>query len=412
MEDCIKHCPVCYDTSIISIIKKKHIQYKFTDYKQIETPLSYPLNLLMCNNCTHLFLEKNIINTEKNLTNSLYKHGKTVLTEKDSKQNILIVDTLKSIIQTGKVLEIGSGYGCLLYLLYKNGFDAEGVEPGNAYFSSIERYPVIKVSHKLFNVKDYPCNSFDIVIVQNTLAFMPNIQEALKNIWDLLKTSGILLIYDINIEYTLDNGLYQNICLERLHYFNYQTLSILLKRNGFSLTSHKFVNEERNQLIVAYKDKDVIPKKIIMSVFNKFNNKKNMLLKCDLFAKKYKKYQQYIEKFINRVTMSDKKLAIYGAGKSLMDSFLLSDNGQLFLQRISYLIDGSKDKQGHYLPFVTSPIISLNEFIIKNYNYDNIVFVICAEQYYNEIVSLLVEKTKKNFEELTIFSLCNSTLDD
>jgi len=407
MVDCIKHCPVCCDTSIRSILKKTHVQYKFTDYKQIEAPQSYPLNLLMCNNCTHLFLQKNIINTEKNLTNSLYKHGKTVLTEKDSMQNIHIVDTLRSIKQTGKVLEIGSGYGCLLNLLYKNGFDAEGVEPGNAFFSSIEKYPEVKVSHKLFNVKEYSCNSFDIIIVQNTLAFIPNIQEMLKNIWDLLKPKGILLVYDMNIEYTLDNGLYQNICLERLHYFNHQALSILLKKNGFSLNYHKFVNEGRNQLIIAYKH--IIPKTITM---NAFNNKKDMLLKCDLFAKKNKNYQQYIEKFINRVTMSDKKLAIYGAGKSLMDNFLLTDNGHLFLQRVSFLIDGSKDKQGHYLPFVSSPVISLNEFIIKNDNYDNIVFVICAEQYYNEIVSLLLEKTKKTFEELTIFSLYHSILDD
>lgn len=139
------------------------------------------------------------------------------------------------------ILDVGSGRGYTLYFLKKffNYQRTAGtqIEP-NAYKFSKEKLNLEIYNHDLLDMT-FPKESFDIISLWHVFEHLQNPETYLETIHSLIKPNGKLLIEIPNYDsWTRKYCGYFWLGLDldyHLTFFNYQTLSNLLKRHGYDV---------------------------------------------------------------------------------------------------------------------------------------------------------------------------------
>lgn len=108
---------------------------------------------------------------------------------------------IKTIRQTGKLLEIGSGYGHFLKTASENGFEITGIELSKDGIEYSKNNFNISVSDKLLSSDLFLPNTFDIICMFHVFEHLTNPREILKICFDILKPGGILIFEIPNISY-------------------------------------------------------------------------------------------------------------------------------------------------------------------------------------------------------------------
>lgn len=157
---------------------------------------------------------------------------------------------LKKIIQfvrTGKFLDIGCAGGILLDCARLKGFEVEGIEPSDAGAKMCNELG-IKVHHGYFLETLLPINHFDAVTMYDVLEHTQEPAAEIKKAYEILKPNGVIHITLPNIESALAKLHKENWDMitppEHLNYFSPQTLSVLLKQNGFEVREIRTFNGE------------------------------------------------------------------------------------------------------------------------------------------------------------------------
>jgi ubiquinone/menaquinone biosynthesis C-methylase UbiE len=95
-----------------------------------------------------------------------------------------------------KILDIGCGTGDFVMLLNKIGFDAYGIDSFYKDLNKIDGF--LKNKIKLASITDdylpFEKSTFDAVVLLHTLEHINSQEKALKNIYSILKPSGILIV--------------------------------------------------------------------------------------------------------------------------------------------------------------------------------------------------------------------------
>lgn len=120
----------------------------------------------------------------KNLFEKLYQIVKKYALSK--KVNLIN----KQVSQKGKILDFGAGTGDFLVACQKNGWETTGFEPNQSAKNKAESKGVY-ITNNMQNVEN---QQFDIITLWHVLEHVPNVEQQLQQLKQLLKPNGTLII--------------------------------------------------------------------------------------------------------------------------------------------------------------------------------------------------------------------------
>lgn len=144
---------------------------------------------------------------------------------------------------SGSVIEAGVGTGNFLGFFIKDKFSVTAIDIDSSYLRSVQRaYPgVVTYKYDLESLS-VPTNlyyKFDTVVTLNVLEHVPNITQAIKNLHDMLKPNGkiIILMPAFNFAYcSLDKH------LGHVKRYTHSEINKLLIKSGFTPLAHTYIN--------------------------------------------------------------------------------------------------------------------------------------------------------------------------
>ena len=122
--------------------------------------------------------------TGKGLIPFLYR----LVQKRSLKQKVKLINKLSS--HKGTLLDIGAGTGAFCQSMTQDSWQVYGVEPNeNARETAAQK--------KLFlhqNIQDFKGQQFDVVTLWHVLEHLPNLDKTIKDIQQLVKPNGLLII--------------------------------------------------------------------------------------------------------------------------------------------------------------------------------------------------------------------------
>lgn len=163
------------------------------------------------------------------------------------------------------ILDYGCGFGFFVDEVSKKGYDVKGFEISQ-YAAGYARE---NLKLDVRNIMNYPSNSFDLITLWDVIEHLENPLEILKNVNELLKDKGKIVITTGDISSILakisDKKWHLLNIPEHICYFSPESMEFLLKNAGFKIDRIKYENsyytvsyliERLNKTIFNFKSKN------------------------------------------------------------------------------------------------------------------------------------------------------------
>lgn len=140
----------------------------------------------------------------------------------------------------GKLLEIGCYTGAFLSMAKQRGWTCYGVEPSSVISDYAKNTYGIDIFPGFLSEAHFPADFFDAVVMFHVLEHLSSPRKELNEIHRILKPRGLLAIEVPNIDHPLHRlikGPQLFFVPGHFYYFSPQTLSKLLNRAQFEVTS-------------------------------------------------------------------------------------------------------------------------------------------------------------------------------
>ena len=352
-------CRACNSTRLKSIISLG-IQYLSDFTTNNRKPKRYPLQLILCDNCSLLQLRHNVPKASLYTERYGYKSGMNFTMQKELKE--IAAKALKKLdtkIQNLLVVDIGANDGTLLSFYPKKVFKV-AVEP----IKKFRKESLLKadvVINDFFNYKAYSgrmkLKQADIITAISCFYDMEEPNLFLSDVKKILHPEGILIIQQNYLVGMLKQNAFDNIVHEHLEYYSLLSLENLLKQHDLEVfdVEKSDINGGSFRTYIAYKGKRKISRSVIkmrsQEARMKLKNIKNYLD----FAKRVEVNKNRLHKFILKLVNDNKKVFIYGA--STRGNTLLQYCG-LDKSLISAAVERNSEKWGKIIASTGIPIIS------------------------------------------------------
>jgi SAM-dependent methyltransferase len=258
-----------------------------------------------------------------------------------------------------KLLEVGCGSGEFIQIMNQFDVDVHGIEYGEQAVAickdkklDVEKLFLESVEKKLSNAP------FDGFYMLNFLEHLPDPNLTLQAIHAQLTNDAIGLVEVPNFDMILRNNLFSEFISDHLFYFTRATLISTLTTNGFDVLACTEVWHDYSLSAIVRKRS-----KIDLTKFEAARlNLKNQI-------------HDYLSQF------SDNSVAIWGAGHQALAVMALT---QLH-NKIAYVVDSAKFKQGKYTPATHIPIVSPDHLVSQPIQ----AVIVMAASYSDEVASLV-----------------------
>ena len=264
------------------------------------------------------------------------------------------------------VLEIASNDGYLLQFFKEKNVPILGIEPA-LNVAKVAKEKGIPTLTKFFSVDT--ANELrkegklaDLIVGNNVLAHVPNLNEFVKGLKILLKSTGIITLEFPHILQLIQKNQFDTIYHEHFSYFSLLTLRKIFSFHGLIIFDVDEIPTHGGSLriYVRHTENDDIP--INERINNLLEKEKQYELENIStyinFIKNVEKAKTKLQKFINCARESGKKIVCYGAaakGNTLLNYCKIENNF------IDYVVDQNPYKQGLFLPGTHIPIKSPDE---------------------------------------------------
>ena len=344
---------------------------------------TYPLEVNFCDKCYNCQLSISIkssklfnnYNYVSSTAKSFVKHfslaAKKYIKKFNLKKNSLIVD-------------IGSNDGIALLPFKDCGFkNLLGIEPAKN-IANLANNKGIKTINSYFNKKTVRKikKKANLILASNVFAHSDDLKSFAKNMLDLLKIDGSIVI---EVQYLVDmikKLTFDNIYHEHFNYWTLTSLQKFFQNFGAKIVYAEKIVTHGGSLRIYVSKK--LKEKIHPSV-------KKILIEEEKFGiKDFKTYQNFANKIYsmkenvikNFIELKKNKI-IVGYGAPAKATVLLNYFG-LDNSLIDFIIEDNKLKHNKYIPVAKIPIKSKN--FINKVNYKNFNIVVLAWNYFDEIV--------------------------
>jgi len=183
----------------------------------------------------------------KNITYTTYKNSKTAQQIRKGNNWVKIqrhklrLKFIKKYISSGKLLDVGCGWGHFLLAAQEEGFSVTGVElDEQAWLYSVQdlNLPVQRKDFFTFSDKD----NFDLITMWDVLEHIDDPVSFLKNAARLQKDGTYLVLQVPQIDSFVSRLMkkhWKMLGLDHVNYFSPQTIKILLNQCGYEMLEHK-----------------------------------------------------------------------------------------------------------------------------------------------------------------------------
>lgn len=269
----------------------------------------------------------------------------------------------KCALRGKKILEVGCGKGEFLEMLH--GFDVQafGIE-NNKNLVDIAVSKGLKVSQDFAEgeghfIKGAP---YDAFVQFNFIEHQPDPNGMIRCIRDNLVSMGVGLVTAPCFEYIRNNCIYE-VMRDHIAYYSERTLAFLFEKNGFDVLEKGIVNKDTVYVIVRRQEK----------------------LSPETFRDNYEQVKEDLNQFVDEMTIAGRRLTFWGASHQCFTvaSFLRRPD------KIDFIVDSAKFKQGKYSPTSHIPIVSPESFFASPSD----ALLILAPGYTDEIAFEVTSRT-------------------
>lgn len=348
----------------------------------------YKCMLNICIDCGHCQLEE-AVDPKQSYDEYIYNSRVT------TGLNRAFEDYAKSIINIFKdnhrqisILDVGSNDGSFLTECEKYGMRGYGVEPAKN-LAEVTSKKGIKTYKGYFDeefiefLPNWDRTYFDVITFNNVLANIDDPLGVLKKAKDLIREeSGKIIIQTGYHPKQFSSGLFDYIYHEHYSYFSEHSLYRLSERAGLNIVNVEYSNIRGGTIRVTLdKRSNSIKREKKYERFTSESEIKDLSKLVD-FSKEYLKgkLDDYEKRGYNLIG--------FGASHStgmLVHKFDLKD-------RLAYIVDENKDKEGLFMPGTGLRVKLLKELE----DVDNTIIIILAWQYYEQIKEKLIKKGFKS----------------
>ena len=322
----------------------------------------FPLEVVMCIECKHAQL-KHIVNPKRLFDDYIYKSG----TSSFFKQHFdkLAEQIVSNFPIQSYVLEIGSNDGILLRSLEDRAIKSIGVEPSeflatecissnqivyNSYFNQ-QVVSEILTTH----------GQASIVVGNNVFAHIEDLNEAFKNVANVLNPTGMFIFEVAHFKYIFTNGIFDTIYHEHMSYHTAFSMEKFAKNFGFKIVNIEEIPSHGGSLrFFLSKDQNM---KVEPSVNEIIKDEVALGLNSEealgLIEAKIKSIKLSVSQITNSL-LSNKGMKFFGYGAPAKVVTFLA---QMDLENLDLIgiIDDNLSKQGKYLPGSGFKISSVEE---------------------------------------------------
>ncbi|MCK9255379.1 MAG: class I SAM-dependent methyltransferase [Bacteroidales bacterium] len=154
----------------------------------------------------------------------------------------LRIKLIKKFKKTGKLYDIGVGWGHFLHAAQVLGFESSGVEISELMYHYASQDLKLNVEHDDFYNLSLAKNNWDVVTMWDVLEHISEPQKAIKKIKEILKQGGLLILQVPQIDSKVAKKQKQNwsmMSIEHINYFSKKSIKNLLENNGFEIIKIK-----------------------------------------------------------------------------------------------------------------------------------------------------------------------------
>ena len=256
-----------------------------------------------------------------------------------------------------KIVEIGAGHGEFLSIMSNICPHSYGIEHSGSGVTDARKIG-LEVTKAYIDNENFliPNSPFDSFYIMSFLEHVPDINSFLGGLWNNLTDDAIGLIEVPNFNMIIDKQLFSEFILDHLFYFTEATLKTTLEINGFEVLECNSIWHDYILSVVVRKRKRL--------------NLKNFLTQKDKITKE-------IVEFVNKYP----DVSIWGAGHQSFAIMALVG----LQEKIKYVVDSAKFKQGKYTPSTHIPIVSPKFFRQSPTS----AIIVIAGSYSDEVVKII-----------------------
>ena len=253
------------------------------------------------------------------------------------------------------VIEIASNDGYLLQFFKEKNIPILGIEPA-VNVAKVAKEKGIPTITKFFGVNT--ANELkkedklsDLIIGNNVLAHVPNLNDFVKGLKILLKSTGIITLEFPHILQLIEKNQFDTIYHEHFSYLSLNTVKQIFEFHNIIIFDVEEIPTHGGSLRIYAKHKINKNFEIKNSVNNLLEKEKEFgLLNLSFyleFSRKVELVKKELIEFFNNTKQNGKKIVCYGAAAK--GNTLLNYCG-IGKENIEYVVDINSYKQGLYLP--------------------------------------------------------------
>jgi hypothetical protein len=331
---------------------------KPTELYQVET--FYPLRVYVCESC-YLVQVPEIATPEQLFSDYLYFSSYSETWLQHAKAYVEQVMQRFGVAADSQVIEIASNDGYLLRYFKEKGVPVLGIEPARnvAAVAEAAGIPTVVKFFGTQTAKELVAHrtQADLLVGNNVLAHVPDLNDFVKGIKILLKSSGVVTMEFPHLLRLVEENQFDTIYHEHFSYFSLITVEKVFTMHGLTLFDVEELPTHGGSLRIYVRQAEDSAKPVSQRVRDLIAREEAAgFTRLELylsFAEKVKETKRKILEFLITAKRAGKSIAGYGAPAK--GNVLLNYCG-VRSDFIDYTVDRSPHKQGLFLPGIHIPI--------------------------------------------------------
>jgi len=333
----------------------------------------FPLKVYICSNCylvqvVHDLTPSEIFNNYtyfSSYSSSWLEHAKIYSQKMKSELNLN---------RSSFVVEIASNDGYLLKNFNEEGIPCLGVEPAqnvakvalNSGINTVNEYFSTKISTKI----ESNYRKADLIIANNVLAHVPDINDFVRGIKNLLSNEGVSTIEFPYLKNLFDLNQFDTIYHEHFFYYSVSSVSKILNFHKLSIVDIEELNTHGGSLRLFVKHLDENHPSVSKKVEDMLKVEKEMGVDSFRFYQNFNARIQQLKNNLLKVLIDikEKGMSISGYGAPGKGNTLLNYCG-IRSDLVSFTVDRNPAKQNTFLPGSRIPVFDPKKIKMKKPDY-------------------------------------------
>lgn len=369
----VSECRICGSSDFRPILDLGHVPPvdSFLEDEELEQPeKSYPLKLIICENCK--LVQLSYVVPKEELFNSNYAYDMSVTDAGVEHFYKMAAEIDETYSDHSIVLDIGSNTGVLLEGFKKKGWDILGVEPSsNVYMKAKERGIPTKndffseeLAERILNEE----GKKDIVTATNVFAHVDDLHDFMRGVKTILSKDGVFIIEVPYLVDLIENNEFDTIYHEHLSYFSVKPLIELFNRHGMELVEIEPQEIHGGSLRIHVANQGEYGEAEAVETYRQREQEASIHSEetLDNFRDRVEKNRQELINLINNLSSEGKSIAGIGAPAK---GVVLLNYCDFDRNTIPYVSEKSEIKIGKSIPGTHNKVVSDKALIEKNPDY-------------------------------------------